>query len=122
MGIQTNIEMTTPEKNNYQMIDMDIPLLGMSRQVVKIRFHNMFDVMKSIQHGTLECHTNVFQTKRQFVVGKGPPWENKCRLMLVGQENLNLIVAGESIHEGKNNASGTVVDYLIDIRSGEVGF
>ena len=48
MGIQTNIKMMAPEKNSSQMINMDIPLFGMSGQVIKIRFHNMFDVMKSI--------------------------------------------------------------------------
>ena len=42
--------------------------------------------------------------------------------MLVGWENINLIVAGEAIHEGKNNAFGTVVDYLIDIGSREIVF
>ena len=48
MGIQMNIEMMTPDKNIFQMIDMDISLLGMSGKDIKIRFHNMFDVMKSI--------------------------------------------------------------------------
>ena len=42
--------------------------------------------------------------------------------MLVEQENINLIVAREAIHEGKNNASNTVVDYLIDIGSGKLVF
>ena len=48
MGIPENIEMTEPEKNSSQMIDMDISLLEMSRQVIKIRFHNMFNVVESI--------------------------------------------------------------------------
>ena len=48
MGIQTNIKMMTSKKNGSPMIGMDILLLGMSRKVIKIRFHNMFNVMKSI--------------------------------------------------------------------------
>ena len=46
----------------------------------------------------------------------------KCRLMLIDGQYLNLIVAEKSIHKGKNNASGIVVDYLINIGSGEVVF
>ena len=42
--------------------------------------------------------------------------------MLIEWENLNLIVAREAIHKGKNNASSIVVDYLIDIGSGKVVF
>ena len=48
MGIQMNIEMMAPEKNSSQMIDMDISLLGVGRQVIKIRFHNVFDIMEGI--------------------------------------------------------------------------
>ena len=55
--------MMASKKHNAQMIDMNISLLGMSMQVVKIGFHNMFNVMKSIGHGTLECHANVIYTK-----------------------------------------------------------
>ena len=83
MGIQMNIEITAPEKNGSQMIDMDIPLLGMSGHVIKIRFHNMFDVMKIIRHDMLECRASFFQTKRQFTLGKGSPWENKIHLVLI---------------------------------------
>ena len=33
-----------------------------------------------------------------------------------------MIITGEAIHKGKNNALGIVVDYLIDIGSGKVVF
>ena len=31
VGVQTDVEMTTSKKNTSQMIDMNVPLLGMSR-------------------------------------------------------------------------------------------
>ena len=60
MGIQTNIEMTTPKKNSSQMIDMKVLLLGMSKKFVEIGLHNLFNIMKSIQHGVLKHSANVF--------------------------------------------------------------
>ena len=42
--------------------------------------------------------------------------------MLISVHNFNLIIVREAIHEGKNNASGTVINFLIDIGSGKVVF
>ena len=48
VGVQMNVEMMTSKKNRSQMIHVEIPLLGMSRHVIKIGLHNVFDIMKSI--------------------------------------------------------------------------
>ena len=42
--------------------------------------------------------------------------------MLIGWENLNLIIAEKSIHKGKNDAFGVVINYLIDVGTGKVVF
>ena len=46
--VKMDFKMTTFEKNGPQMFYVQVPLLGMSRKVIKIGFHNMFNVMKSI--------------------------------------------------------------------------
>ena len=60
LGVQTNVKMMTSKENSSQMIDMKVSLLGMSRKVIKIGFHNVFDIMKSILHGVLKCSANNF--------------------------------------------------------------
>ena len=46
------------------MINVVIPLLRMSRKVIKVGFHNVFYVMEIIIHGALKGSTNVLETKR----------------------------------------------------------
>ena len=60
VGVQTNVEMETSKKNISHMIEMKVPLLGMSRKVIEIGLHNMFDIMKNIRHGVLKCSTHIF--------------------------------------------------------------
>ena len=42
--------------------------------------------------------------------------KNEIFLMLIEGKYLNFIVAGKSIHKGKNNASCTIFDNMIDLR------
>ena len=48
LGVHTNIEVTTSKKDSSQMIDMNVPLFRMSREVIEIGFNNVFNIMKSI--------------------------------------------------------------------------
>ena len=104
------------------MTDMKIPLLGMSRQVVEIGLHNVFDIVESIWHGTLKYSAHIFQSKWDFSIGKGPPSENEIRLLLIWRENFDMIIAGEAIHEWKYDTPGTFIDNLIDVGGGEIVF
>ena len=63
VGVQMNIEMTKFEKNRSQMVNMKVQLLRMSRKVIEIGFHNVFDIMKILRHGPLKCSANIFHGK-----------------------------------------------------------
>ena len=114
--------MVTYDKNGSQMISMVISLLCMSRQVIKIRFHNVFNDVESIWHGTLKHSANIFQAKREFSIGEGPPWKSESRLVLVWWDYFDLIIAEESIHKWKYDTPCIVVDNLINVQGGEVVF
>ena len=59
----------------------------------------MFDFMESIKHGALKGSAKIFDAKRKLSIGKGPPWINEGRLMLIQREYLDLIIAIKSIHK-----------------------
>ena len=46
--------MMTPKENVSKMPWMFFPLLLMSREIIKVRFHDVLDIMKGIGHGLLE--------------------------------------------------------------------
>ena len=55
--------MTTPKENVSKVPNMVLLLLQMSRDIVKVQFHNVLDVMEGIGHGSLECSSSILQDK-----------------------------------------------------------
>ena len=80
----------------------------------------MLDIMKCVRHSTLERSTCVLQTERKFSVGESTPRTNKSRFVLVLRSDIDLIIAGKSIHEGKNFTAGTIIDDLVDERGWKI--
>ena len=59
MRIQSYVVMATFEKNGSQMVNMMFMLLRVSRKIIKVRFHDVFDVMESVGNIVLEGSPNV---------------------------------------------------------------
>jgi len=59
----------------------------------------MFDVMEGIIHFALKFGPYILQTKWEFPIGECSPWTNKSSFSLVLWADIDLIVAGKSIHE-----------------------
>ena len=73
----------------------------------------MSNVMKSVVHSPLKICSNILQTEWEFPIRKSAPRTDESSFMLVAFFNCNLVIAQESIHEGKRFASGTIVKNLI---------
>ena len=90
------------------------PLFGVSSEVIKIRFHELSNIMESVRHRLLESRSSIFKTKGHFLVGEGAPREDESGLMLIFWLDLDLIVARESIHKGEYFISRTIIQDLIN--------
>ena len=82
----------------------------------------MLDIMESIRHSTLKSCASVLETKREFPIGKSTPRKNKSGFMSVLRSDVNLIIAGETIHEREDFTSDAIIDNLIDERGRKVVF
>lgn len=74
----------------------------------------MLNIMKSIRHVLLEGGPNIFKDKWKLLVSEGTPWENGSGFVLIRRENVDLIIARKSIHEGKYNTCGIVPNDLVN--------
>ena len=74
----------------------------------------MFQVMKDVIHGSLECASCVFQAKWHYLVYKCAPGGGERVFVPVSVTDLNLIVPRESIHEGEGLMTRTSIDDLVD--------
>jgi hypothetical protein len=92
----------------------------MSWQIVQIMLNDMIDIVKCIRHSTLESSTCILQTEGEFPVGESTPRTNKIHFMLVLRSDIDLIIAGKSIHEGKDFTAGTVIDDLVNERGWKI--
>ena len=72
--------------------------------------------------GPLKGSPNIFKTKRHLLVCKRTPGTDKVSLMLIFRTDSNLIISGETVHEGENLITGTLVNYLIDKWCGVIIF
>ena len=70
--------------------------------------------MKCIKHGPLECCSIIFKTKGHLFAGECSPYGNKSCFVLIFLFDLDLIIARETIHEGKDVDSNTVINDLIN--------
>jgi hypothetical protein len=78
--------------------------------------------MENIGHGSLECCTDVLESKRHDTIHKSTPWGGKFCFILICWVDLYLIVARESIHEGQGLMANVVIDNLVNERCREVVF
>ena len=92
----------------------------MSWKVIQVWLKNMSNIVKGIRHRVLECSPNILQAKREFIIRKQSPRTDECDLVLIGWENVDLIITRKSIHKGKNLTPCIIINDLIDERGGIV--
>ena len=80
------------------------------------------EVAETVCHGALESGSNNFQAKGNDLVHKCAPWGCECRFIMVFFLDLDLVISGKSIHEGKDLMSNTCINNLIDEGCWEVVF
>ena len=94
----------------------------MSSKVIQKYFNNQFEIMEYQGHSPLKSSSGVLKAKRNFLICKGSPRTNKCSLMLVLRFNLYLIIPKKAVHKGKNLASCTLIQNMINEWCGKVIF
>ena len=70
----------------------------------------------------LEGGSSVLQTKGNYSIGECDPWGCECSLVTILFLDMDLVIFGKSIHEGKDLMSGACIDNLIDEGYWEVVF
>ena len=78
--------------------------------------------METIWHGALEGGSSIFQVKGHDLISECAPWGCECSLVMILFLDLNLVVSGKSVHEGKDLMSGAHIDDLINEGCWEVIF
>ena len=78
--------------------------------------------METICHGTLEGGSNIFQAKGHDSIHECAPQGCEHSLVTVFFSNMDLVIYGESVHEGKGLMSGACIDNMIDEGCWEVVF
>jgi hypothetical protein len=81
---------------------------------VQIWLNDVLDIMESVIYSTLKSCANVLEIERKFLIGKSTPRANKSSLMLILENNVDLIIPRETIHEREYFTFGAVIDNLID--------
>ena len=92
----------------------------MSSKVIQKYFDNRFEIVDDQGHSPLKISSGILKAKRHFSICKSSPRTNKCSFMLVLGFNLYLIIPEKSIHEGKNLATHTLIQNLINKWCGEI--
>ena len=82
----------------------------------------MDEVTETVCHGMLEGGSSVLQTKGHYSMSECAPWGSECSLVTILFPDLNLVIFGKSIHEGKDLMSGACIDNMIDEGCLEVVF
>ena len=82
----------------------------------------MDEIVETICHGAMEGGSNIFQAKGHDLVSECAPWGCECRLVTVFVPDLDLVVSGKAVHEGKDLMFGARIDDLIDEGCWEVIF
>ena len=70
----------------------------------------------------LEGGSSILQTKGHYLICKCAPRGCECSLVMIFFLDLNLVISGKAIHEGKYLMFGTCIDNLIDEGYWEVVF
>src|ERR1043165_2331141 len=82
----------------------------------------MDHVMKPSYHGTLICGASVLQSERHDLVAECAPLCNESSLLHVFRSHFDLIVTGETFHEGDNFMLSSVVNQNINMRKWKIIF
>jgi hypothetical protein len=82
----------------------------------------MLEIMERKRHRPLEGSSNIFETKRNLMIGKCTPWTNEWSFVLVFGFYLYLIISRKTIHERKGLATCTFINYLVDEWCGKIIF
>ena len=89
----------------------------MSNEIIQKYLDNWLEIMENQGHYPLKCSSGIFKAKRHFSICKSSPRTNKCGLMLVLGFNLYL---EKAVHKGKNLATCTVIQNIINKWCGEI--
>ena len=103
-----------------QVIGMTHSHTGMSSKVIQKYFNNRLEIVEDQGHRPLKSSFGVFKAERHFLICKCSPRTNKCSLMLVLRFYLYLIISGKAVHKGKNLATCTLIQNLINKWCGEI--
>src|ERR1044072_4359628 len=82
----------------------------------------MNHVMEQCHHSTLISGACVLQSERHDLITESPPLCNKSSLLHVFGSHFDLIVTGETIHEGENLILSGVVNQNINMRKWKIVF
>ena len=97
-----------------QVIGMMHSHMRMSSKVIQKYLDNRLEIVEDQGHCPLKSRYGIIKAKRHFPICKRSPRKNKCSLMLVLRFNLYLIVSRKAIHKGKNLATHTLIQNLIN--------
>src|ERR1044072_2538924 len=95
--------------SSYHAVDVDLYLV-------------MNHVMKQCYHSTLISGVCVLQSERHNLITESAPLCNESSLLHVFGSHFDLIVTGETIHEGENFVLSGVVNQNINMRKWEIIF
>src|ERR1051325_5719140 len=82
----------------------------------------MDHVMEQCYHSALISGACVLQSERHNLVAESAPLGNKGSLLHVFRSHFDLIVTGETIHEGENLMLNGIVNQNINMREWEIVF
>ena len=82
----------------------------------------MDEVTEAVCHVMLEGGSSILHTKGNYSIGECAPRGCECSLVMILFLDLNLVISGKFIHEGKDLMSGACIDDLIDEGCWEVLF
>src|ERR1051325_11298762 len=94
---------------SYHVVDIDLYLV-------------MNHVMEQCHHSALISGACVLQSERHDLVAESTPLCNKSSLLHVVGSHFDLIVTGETIHEGENLMLSGVVNQNINVRKWKIVF
>ena len=90
--------------------------------MVKIDQHDVDEVAETMCHGTLEGGSNDLQNRGHYLICECAPRGRECSLVMIFFPDLNLVISGKAVHEGKDLMSGACINNLIDEGCWEVVF
>jgi hypothetical protein len=83
-------------------------------EIFQVGDNDLSQIMKNVCHGVLESGSSVLEDERHDTIHKSAPGGSECGFALIRWVNLSLVVAKETIHEGKNLVTSALIDNLVD--------